>query len=527
MMSTRAHEAIAPIMQLEKVAKGFGGVQAIKDIDLAIWEGSVVALVGENGAGKSTLGKVIAGVHRPDEGRIVVDGHQVSFRSPRDALHHGVALVAQELALVPQMTVADNVFLGFESRSRGLIDESRLLDRFNELQHTVGFSLDPKVRVGGLRVADQQKVEIMRALARDARIIVLDEPTAALGQDEAQALFEIVRRLADRGTAFVFVSHFLEDVLALSDTVVVLKDGERVCTVDASTQTHDSLVAAMVGATVDMSLPVKLRIDPSLPVALAVRNLQLPGSFADISFEVKPGEILGLAGLMGAGRTEVVRAIFGAERAQGEVYVAGILGRSTHPWHAMKRGIGMVPESRKDQGLVMGRSIRDNITLASLRKCSRLGFPLARKESEVTRHFTKALEIHALDNEAAVHALSGGNQQKVLFAKWLAFGARVLLIDEPTRGVDVGAKAAIHRYIADLAAQGVAIVLVSSEHEEIAGLAHRVLVMRKGRVVAELEGDDVNEETIAKIALGADADRHLPGGDVTTGHATSTNRRSS
>lgn len=526
-MSAIASDSLPPIVKLEGVAKSFGGVQAIRGVDLVIPAGRVVSLVGENGAGKSTLGKLVAGVHRPDEGQLLVDGKPAHFRSPREALHHGVALVAQELALVPGMSVVDNVFLGFESRKRGFLDRKKLLDRFVELQRAVGFSLDPHVQVGGLRVAEQQKVEIQRALARNARVIVLDEPTAALGQDESQVLFEIVRRLVTMGTSFVFVSHFLEDVLALSDTIVVLKDGELVSTVAAASQTHDSLVAAMVGSSADMSLPEKSHVDATAPAALAVRGLQLPGAFADVSFEVRPGEIVGLAGLMGAGRTEVVRSIFGAERAHGEVVVDGALVRTTHPWRSMKRGIGMVPESRKDQGLVMGTSIRDNITLASLAKCSRFGFPLKRKESEVARRLIDALEIHALNNRVAVVELSGGNQQKVLFAKWLAFGARVLLIDEPTRGVDVGAKAAIHRYIAELAAQGVAIVLVSSEHEEVAALAHRVLIMRRGRIVAELDGADVREAVIAKIALGVEFDNDQARDQATTTLDTPTHQKTS
>lgn len=526
-MPTTDSDSPPPIMRLEGVAKSFGGVQAIRGVDLVVPVGGVVALVGENGAGKSTLGKLMAGVHRPDEGQVIVDEEPVHFRSPRDALHHGVALVAQELALVPRMTVVDNVFLGFEPRAKGFLDGRQLLDRFDELQDTVGFSLDPSARVGGLRVAEQQKVEILRALARNARVIVLDEPTAALGQDESQALFEIVRRLTTTGTSFVFVSHFLEDVLALSDSIVILKDGEHVDTVVAATQSHDSLVAAMVGSSVDMSLPEKPAVDMSAPAALQVRGLEMPGAFADVSFEVRPGEIVGLAGLMGAGRTEVVRAVFGAEKAHGDVLVNGSHVRRTHPWRSMKRGIGMVPESRKDQGLVMGRSIRDNVTLASLGKYSRFGFPLKRRETDVSNRLIKELEIHALNSRATVVQLSGGNQQKVLFAKWLAFGAQVLLIDEPTRGVDVGAKAAIHRYIVQLAAQGVAIVLVSSEHEEVAGLAHRVLVMRRGRIVAELAGAEVREEVIAKIALGVEMDNDRVVDSATTAREALTHRRTS
>nr|WP_277345706.1 sugar ABC transporter ATP-binding protein [Nocardioides sp. JQ2195] len=490
-------------MRLEGVAKRFGGVQAVSGIDIAIPSGTVVALVGENGAGKSTLGKIIAGVHRPDSGRILVDGVEVTLGSPRDALSHGVALVAQELALVPEMSVVDNVFLGFESRGKGFILDRGNRRRFEELRHSVGFDLDPDDLAGNLRVADQQKVEILRALARDARIIVMDEPTAALTREEAQGLFTIVRRLTSQGTSIVFVSHFLEDVLGLADTIVVLKDGRHIRTTSAALETPASLVSSMIGKNVDLSMPDKRHVPDSARCLLSVHGLTRSGAFEDVSFDVRAGEIVGLAGLMGSGRTEVLRGIFGAERARGTIEVDGVAARMTHPRGATKRGIGMIPESRKDQGLIMGQSIRNNITLASLRRHSPFGFVSKRKEMWTTDQLHGRLDIRTLDSEAPVLALSGGNQQKVLFAKWLAFGAKVLLIDEPTRGVDVGAKAAIHQLITDIAAQGVAVVLVSSEHEEVVGLAHRVLVLRRGRIVEELAGENLTETRVVQAALGA------------------------
>lgn len=504
--ATSASDTSPPLMRVEGVAKRFDGVQAVKGVDVVIPAGTVIALVGENGAGKSTLGKMIAGVHRPDAGRILVDDVVVNLGSPRDALHHGVALVAQELALVPEMSVAKNVFLGFESRVRGFILNRSNRRRFEDLQRSVGFNLDPDDAAGSLRVADQQKVEILRALARNARIIVMDEPTAALTRDEAQGLFAIVRRLTRQGTSIVFVSHFLEDVLDLADTIVVLKDGEHVRTASASSETTDSLVSAMIGRNVDLSMPDKSAVPATAPCVLSVRGLTAPGAFEDISFDVKAGEIVGLAGLMGSGRTEVLRAIFGAERARGEVTVDGVPVNLTHPRRAMEHGIGMVPEDRKDQGLIMSRSIRGNITLASLPRHSNFGFISKRKEATTTDQLNEQLDVRTLDREAPVLALSGGNQQKVLFAKWLAFGARVLLIDEPTRGVDVGAKAAIHQLIADVASQGVAVVLVSSEHEEVVGLAHRVFVLSRGRVIEELAGESLTEDRVVQAALGTEDD---------------------
>lgn len=505
-MPATAEAAPLALMRLEGVTKRFGGVQAVKGIDLAIPPGKVVALVGENGAGKSTLGKMIAGVHRPDMGRIVVDDEEVHFRSPRDALNRGIALVAQELALVPGMSVVDNVFLGFESAAKGMVNDRVNRRRLDELQQGAGFTLDPDASVGSLRVADQQKVEILRALARNARIIVMDEPTAALTREESLRLFGIVRRLTSQGTSVVFVSHFLADVLNLADTVVVLKDGEHVRTGLASGETVQSLVASMIGRNVDLSMPVKSELPSSAPRVLSVRRLTRPGAFTDVSFDARAGEIVGLAGLVGSGRTEVLRAIFGADRAQGEVAVDGVPVRLTHPRHAMDRGIGLVPEDRKNQGLIMERSIRGNVTLASLRRHSTFGFISKQKEVTTTDQLSEQLDVRTLNREAPVVALSGGNQQKVLFAKWLAFGARVLLIDEPTRGVDVGAKAAIHQLIADVAARGVAVVLVSSEHEEVIGLAHRVLVLRRGSIIEELAGEALTEDRVVHAALGSAVD---------------------
>ncbi|TWP32537.1 sugar ABC transporter ATP-binding protein [Leekyejoonella antrihumi] len=511
-MYAATSDAPSPVMRLDGVAKRFGGIQALNGVDVVIPAGAVVALVGENGAGKSTLGKVIAGVHHPDAGRIFIDNVEVDLRSPRDALNYGIAMVAQELALVPEMRVADNVFLGFESRAHGYINSRSNRRRFEELQHSVGFTLDPDHRAGSLRVADQQKVEILRALARDARIIVMDEPTAALTRDEAGSLFAIVRRLTSQGTSFVFVSHFLEEVLDVADTVVVLKDGEHVRTAPAASETTESLVSSMIGNHVDLSMPDKADIALSAPVVLSVRGLTHSGVFDDVSFDVRAGEIVGLAGLMGSGRTEILRAIFGADRTRGKATVDGVPVRLKHPRWAMKHGIGMIPEDRKGQGLIMDRSIRDNITLASLPRHSPLGFISRRSEVKTTDQLSEKLDVRTLDHEAPVLALSGGNQQKVLFAKWLAFGARVLLIDEPTRGVDVGAKAAIHQLIADIAAQGVAVVLVSSEHEEVVGLANRVLVLRRGRIVVELAGHDLCEDQVAQSALGLVADQpRIPG----------------
>ena len=491
----------APLIEIRGVWKRFGGIQALRDVSLSIGGGVVHGLVGENGAGKSTLGKLIAGVHRPDAGEIVVGGRGVEYHSPRDALEDGVTLIAQELALVPQRTVLENIFLGVESSRLGFVDRNALRRRYRELD-VLGFGLDPDVRVGGLRTADQQKVEIMRSLAREARVIVMDEPTASLSPHEAGRLFEIVRQLAVGGTSIVFVSHFLEDVLGLCDTVTILRDGAIVRSSPAATESVDSLVLGMIGRSLATSFPPKRYAEDEAPVVLSVRGLGARGRFSNISFDVRRGEIVGLAGLIGSGRTEVARAIFGAARpTEGTVELEGRTIRVRNPRHAVRLGIALLPESRKD-GLVLGRSIVENVSLPHLEEFSTGGFVRRRREARDVQSTFEQVGTPSRSLAAPVSSLSGGNQQKVLFAKWLLRRPRVLIADDPTRGIDVGAKAAVYEILASLAASGMAIVLISSEHEEILGLAHRVLVMRNGGIEGELAGDEATTESVLRLAFG-------------------------
>jgi simple sugar transport system ATP-binding protein/ribose transport system ATP-binding protein len=487
-------------LELQGVSKHFGGVQALSDVSLEVGHGTVHAIVGENGAGKSTLGRIVAGVLSPEGGRVLLDGAPASFRSPREALEQGVAAIAQEPSLVPQLTVAENVYLGTEPKRVGFVRRRALRRAYSELAARAGFDLPGQARAGSLRTAEQQKAEILRALSRDARIIVMDEPSAALSAPETAQLHEIVRSLAERGTTILLISHFLREVLELADSVTVLRDGRLVRTAPAADETEASLVEAMLGRPLTTTFPAKRPPAVDVPVVLSVRHLSAPG-VTDVSFEVRSGEIVGLAGLVGAGRTELARAIFGANRVEsGHAQLAEAqLGRS--PRRSLGAGVAMIPESRKDQGLIFGRSVVENVTLARLGELSRMGIVRRRAERRSAEAILDRCDVRAPSYAAPVATLSGGNQQKVLFARTLLGEPRVLLADEPTRGVDVGAKLAIYELLVSLAQSGMGIVLISSELEEILGLAHRVLVMRSGRLVAELDGEAMTESAILAAAF--------------------------
>ncbi|HKN94656.1 MAG TPA: sugar ABC transporter ATP-binding protein [Thermoleophilaceae bacterium] len=496
---------MSAFLELRNVSKRFGGVLALDDISLAIARGGVHGLVGENGAGKSTLGKIIAGEYKPDSGELLLEGEAVHYARPREALAQGITYVAQELSLVPARSVFENVLLGSERTRFGFLRDGLARDRYEEAAERLGFRLDPRVPVGRLSVADQQKVELMRAIARRARMIVMDEPTAALSPHETERLLEAVRRLAAGGTTIVFVSHFLREVLSVCDDVTVLKDGRHVMTVPAATTTADQLVVAMIGRQLEGSYPEKQMPPEGSPVVFKASGVRLPGAMAGIDLEVRRGEILGLAGLVGSGRTELCRALFGLERAAGEFFVDGEPRSLSSPREAIAAGIAMLPESRRDQGLVMRRPIRDNVTLAHLDRFGAGGFIRRADERAAVGHALAQVGVDPGRNQGNVVNLSGGNQQRVLFAKWLLDTPKLLIADEPTRGVDVGAKRAIYDLLVELAAKGMAIILVSSEIEEVLGLAHRVAVMRHGQIVGELHGPDIGKEAVMRVAFGSDA----------------------
>jgi simple sugar transport system ATP-binding protein/ribose transport system ATP-binding protein len=495
-------------LELQNVSKHFGGVRALDDVSLAVTLGNVHAIVGENGAGKSTLGRIVAGVLSADGGRMLLDGAPTSFRSPREALDCGVAAISQEPALVPQLTVAENVYLGAEPRRQGFIRRRALRRAYADLAAGAGFDLPGHARAGALRTAEQQKAEILRALSRDARIIVMDEPSAALSAPETAQLHDIVRSLAQRGRTILLISHFLREVLELADAVTVLRDGKVIRTSLTSEETAASLVEAMLGRPLTTTFPPKRPVEADAQVALTVRDVEAPG-VAGVSFEVRAGEIVGVAGLVGAGRTELARAIFGANRIKAGVARLGSdLKLGKNPRRSLDAGVAMIPESRKDQGLIFGQSVVENVTLAQLDDLSRLGVVRRRAERRSAKRILDRCEVRGASYSAPVSTLSGGNQQKVLFARMLLGEPRLLLADEPTRGVDVGAKLAIYELLVSLAEAGMAIVLISSELEEILGLAHRVLVMRAGRLVAELEGEAMTESAILAAAF---ADRSSGG----------------
>jgi ABC-type sugar transport system ATPase subunit len=490
-----------PYLELLDVAKHFGGVQALAGVTLTVRKGSVHALVGENGAGKSTLGKIVSGVHRADSGRMLLDRQEVAFGSPREALEHNVAAIAQEPSIVPHLTVAQNVLLGVEPREAGFIRNRRLNRSFTALAESAGLDLPGTVPAGRLRTADQQKIEILRALSRDAQLIVMDEPTAALDAEETQHLHGIVRRLAADGKTVLLVSHFLREVLELADTVTVLRDGKLVKTAPTAAETEASLVEAMLGRPLTSTFPPKRRPAAKVPVVLSVQRVSAPG-VESATFELRAGEILGLAGLVGAGRTELARALYGAAPiTSGEVLLADgtSLGRS--PRRSLRAGLGMIPESRKDDGLVFGRSTLENATLSHLGALTTAGVVRRRRERRVGNDVLDRCGVRGASYSAPVGALSGGNQQKVLLARMLLCHPQVVIADEPTRGVDVGAKRAIYDFLVALAAEGLGVLLISSELEEVIGLSHRVLVMRRGSLVAELEGDALTESAILAAAF--------------------------
>jgi len=493
-----------PLVTLSGVVKRFGATRALDGVDLALLPGEVHALVGENGAGKSTLGKIVAGVHRHDRGTLTVDGRERSFGSPHDALAVGIAAIQQELALVPDRTVLDNVFLGSESSGGGFLDRSQMHERFQALTGRYGFELPPDSPARNLSIGDQQKVEILRALARDARLIVMDEPTAALNAQETATLLDTIRLLRSHGTAIVYVSHFLEDVLAISDTVTVLRNGARVHTGPTERSDMDELVELMLGRPLERVFPPRRQLAPDADEVLKVDGLCRDDEFHDVSLSIRSGEIVGLAGLVGSGRTEVAKTVFGALRASGgAVAINGREIRSRGPAAAIRAGIAFLPEDRKAEGLHLGLSVAENVSMAHLDQFSPTGLVNGRKRARRVQELIARLDIRPATPRTPVKSLSGGNQQKVMFAKWLVRRPRLLIIDDPTRGVDIGAKVSIYDLIAEVAAEGCAVLLISSELEEVLGLAHRVCVLRRGRIVARFEGEDATYEAVTRASLGA------------------------
>jgi rhamnose transport system ATP-binding protein len=497
-----AERPLGSLLAVEHVQKAFGAVQALLDGTIELYAGEVHGLVGENGAGKSTLVKIIAGVHHPDAGRVLISGREVALRNPSAARDAGTAVIYQEPTLFPDLSVAENVFMGRQPRRAGRrIDRGSMDRQVRAVFDRLGVRLDPGRIARGLSIADQQIIEIAKALTLEAKVIVMDEPTAALSAAEVARLFRVVEALRRDGAAILFISHRLDEVFSICQRVTVMRDGRWVLTSPSEELTPDDLVRAMVGRDLverEALSPAQLG-DP----VLAVERLTREGVFVDISFEVRAGEIVALAGLVGAGRSEVARAIFGVDRYDaGRVVVGGRALKKASPTAAMAAGIGFVPEDRRQHGLVMDESTERNIALASLNRLRRRGLIPRRLARAFATDWALRLQIKYGRISDPVANLSGGNQQKVVLAKWLSRRPAVLIVDEPTRGIDVGTKQEVHRLLVNLASEGVAVLMISSELPEVLRLADRIIVIREGRLVRELSHDEATEEAVVGAAAG-------------------------
>ncbi|MCX4670778.1 sugar ABC transporter ATP-binding protein [Streptomyces sp. NBC_01381] len=487
------------LLRIEGIRKTFPGVVALDSVDFDLRRGEVHVLLGENGAGKSTLIKMLSGAYRPDSGRVLVDGEEVRIHGAQDAERLGIATIYQEFNLVPDLTVAENIFLGRQPRRFGMIDRKAMETAADELLKRVGVQVSPRAKVRELGIARLQMVEIAKALSLRARVLIMDEPTAVLTSDEVDRLFAIVRQLREDGVGVVFITHHLEEIAALGDRVTVLRDGRSIDQVPASTP-EDELVRLMVGRSIEQQYP---RERPDAGGALlTVEGLTRDGVFHDISFEVRAGEVVGLAGLVGAGRTEVARAVFGADPYDaGSV---GVRGRRL-PRHdviaAMGAGIGLVPEDRKGQGLVLDASVQENLGLVTLRSATRSGLVDLKGQRVAAARIAEQLGVRMAGLGQHVRTLSGGNQQKVVIGKWLLADTKVLILDEPTRGIDVGAKVEIYQLINELTASGHAVLMISSDLPEVLGMSDRVLVMAQGRIAGELAADDATQDAVMALAV--------------------------
>lgn len=492
------------LLKATGISKRFPGVQALNNVDFEIYEGEVIGLVGENGAGKSTLMKILSGVYTFDAGTITFRDREYHPHSPAEAQALGISTIYQELALIPYLTVAENIFLNREPRIRfspGLIDYGKMNADARELLARLGAKVPVSVQLGKLPIAAQQMVEISKAVSRSAQLLIMDEPTSSLASSDIDLLFALINRLKERGVAVIFIGHRMEEVFGIADRVVVLRDGENAGSVPIAEATEDQIIRWMVGRKVDLYPKQDVAIGTPL---LEVRNLSDGKRIRDINFVVRRGEIVGMAGLIGAGRTEVARMIFGADKkASGTILVDGVEQYIQTPIQAVRAGLGLVPEDRKLQGLVLGMDVKENITLSILKQISRFfGWIQSRKQREIALDYRQRLGIKTPRLAQIVRNLSGGNQQKVVIAKWLSMKPKLLILDEPTRGIDIGAKAEVHALMSQLAGQGIGILMISSELPEIFGMSDRVLVMSNGRITGEftheqLQRPNAQEEVIA------------------------------
>ncbi|MGJ7040767.1 rhamnose transport system ATP-binding protein [Shinella sp. BE166] len=502
MLQDTTTSRMKPAVALEGISKSFPGVRALAEVSLALYPGSVTALVGENGAGKSTLVKILTGIYQPDEGVIQVDGVETRFPTANSAAKAGVTAIHQETVLFDELSVAENIFLGHAPRTAlSLIDWKRMNADARALLSRVGADLDPSIRLRDLGIANKHLVAIARALSIDARVVIMDEPTAALSHKEIHELYELVDRLKADGKAILFISHKFDEILRIADRYTVFRDGRMVGEGLIGETTQDDLVRLMVGRDVGQVFP-KQEVAIGEPV-LTVSGYRHPTEFEDINFELRRGEILGFYGLVGAGRSEFMQSLIGITRpSAGAVRLDGEIKVIRSPAEAIEAGIVYVPEERGRQGAIIGLPIFQNVTLPSLSRTSRAGFLRMAEEFALAREYTARLDLRAASLDQDVGTLSGGNQQKVVIAKWLATRPKVIILDEPTKGIDIGSKAAVHAFMSELAASGLSVIMVSSEIPEIMGMADRVIVMREGRIAGRFERADLTAEKLVRAAAG-------------------------
>jgi ribose transport system ATP-binding protein len=498
----------SPVISIKGVSKAFSGVRALDNVQIELFPGEVHALMGENGAGKSTLMKILAGVYQKDSGEILLDGREVDIDSPHSAQKHGISIIHQELNLMNHLSAAQNIFIGREPRHLGMfVDENALNRKAAEIFERMHLKLDPRTPVGKLTVAKQQMVEIAKALSFDSRVLIMDEPTAALNNAEVADLFTIIRNLKAHGVAMVYISHKMDELQQIADRVTVMRDGQYVATVPMGTTSTDRIINMMVGR--DIGDVANHTPDTSgNPVVLEVRNLNRGKAIRGVNFTLRKGEILGFAGLMGAGRTEVARAVFGADRVDsGEIHVHGERANIRSPEDAVAHGIGYLSEDRKHFGLATGLDVETNIVMSSLKRYLKFGTVVDEKRTRiVAQDYVKQLKIKTSSVEKQVKLLSGGNQQKIVIAKWLLRDCDILFFDEPTRGIDIGAKSEIYKLLDALAEQGKAIVMISSELPEVIRMSHRILVMCEGRITGEIPGREATQENIMQLATQRDTE---------------------
>ncbi len=492
-------------LEMRKISKSFPGVKALTDVDFSTYKGEVHALIGENGAGKSTLMKILAGAYEQDSGEIYIDGKKVNIRNPQEAINLGVGIIYQELNLIPHLSAINNVLLGHEKRNKiGYINKKEHINEAKKWLDYLGEDIidDYNRPVSQLSIAQQQMVEIAKALSLNAKIIVMDEPSATLTDKEMDSLFRIIRSLKEKGVTIIYISHRLEELFEISDRVTVMRDGKLIKCVETSSIDKNMLICMMIGRELDKTFPVRQNCVKNENL-LEVKGLNRGKVLRDINFNLKKGEILGVAGLVGSGRTEMVRAIFGADRIDsGEIFIEDKKVTIKSPKAAVKLGIGLATEDRKAQGLFLDLSVKHNTTIACLEDVSKAGFVDKEKEDKIVKQSIDDMRIKTSSPKRKVKELSGGNQQKVVLSKWLATGVKILILDEPTRGIDVGAKFEIYTLMNKLAEKGFGIIMISSELPEVLGMSDRILVMHEGRIQGEVQGEGATEEQIMCYATG-------------------------